>query len=278
MAFEPLAPIALDSIGNVSDGRVSIDMDFLRWLENLQQLALGRSTPPGTVQMYDGDTEPEGWKFLNGQSLSKRLYPALYAIYGGKFGETATEFKLPDRRDHVAMGAGGRVALGEVIGNSEITLTIDQMPEHSHEASAAPHTHEAEQEPHDHQLDLDPHTHTASEVEGEEHTHDFTSDPHRHAIDSQRGGAANNAAAGTDVTTGTVGNTGFERVTGTTDPAGAALSIVTDPANVTGHVSQSQPEITVEEATSEITVETTGGGQPIDITPLSFGTNFMVKT
>lgn len=62
---------------------------------------------------YNGQIEPENYKFCHGQWLRASDYPALYGIMGGVYGErqvetengTVTEFRLPDRRGNAGVGA-----------------------------------------------------------------------------------------------------------------------------------------------------------------------------
>ncbi len=85
---------------------------------------------------------PRGWAFCDGSLLSIRSYPALYAILGTRFGgDGKTTFGLPDLRGRFTVGAGqgpGLSAndLGETGGSETVTLTVDQMPAHTHRPQA----------------------------------------------------------------------------------------------------------------------------------------------
>ena len=84
-----------------------------------QSLMVPGATPPaGSVFPYVGVAEPVGYKFLNGQSLSKVTFAALYAALGGAsspFGQDATTFSLPDMRARTPYGGsmgGGSLGAG----------------------------------------------------------------------------------------------------------------------------------------------------------------------
>lgn len=74
----------------------------------------GYSEPVGSVMGYPGKTEPDGWLFIRGQTLSRTDYSRLlnWAIendlMGTMFGEGdgETTFTLPDWREVVFVGAG----------------------------------------------------------------------------------------------------------------------------------------------------------------------------
>lgn len=59
--------------------------------------------PAGALMDWPGETPPDGWLERDGSALLKASYPALYTRlkFGGAsciYGETATEFNLPDDR------------------------------------------------------------------------------------------------------------------------------------------------------------------------------------
>lgn len=88
---------------------------------------------------------PAGYLLCDGRSVSRTTYAALFALYQTTFGsgDGSTTFNLPDARGVVMVGAdnmGGTSAnrtpaantIGAVVGSHEVTLTIAQMPSHSH--------------------------------------------------------------------------------------------------------------------------------------------------
>ena len=102
--------------------------------------------PCGSIVNYSGDTAPDGWLICNGSEKSKTTYSALFSIIGAKYGAGSTEnFTLPDLRDRVPVGyKSGTNNLGDISGNSSITLTTNQMPSHTHIGTtdgSGSHTH-----------------------------------------------------------------------------------------------------------------------------------------
>jgi len=97
------------------------------------------SIPSGTIMAFPGDTAPTGWYLCDGAALSRTVDATLFAIiqikYGG--GDGVTTFNLPDLRGRVMVGAGTGAGLsartlGQAFGQETHTLTVAEMPSHSH--------------------------------------------------------------------------------------------------------------------------------------------------
>ena len=109
------------------------------WVELLLQSNSGSVTPIGSIIMWPSSTAPDStfWKECNGQTVLKSAYPALWALLGSTYGtDTTTDFYLPDLRDKFIRG---NTSVGITGGASSVTLTTNNLPEHSH--SLASHTH-----------------------------------------------------------------------------------------------------------------------------------------
>ena len=83
--------------------------------------------------MFAGNFAPAGWKFCEGQLLpiseNETLFQLLGTTYGGD-GEAT--FALPDLRGRIPVHQGDSFILAEQGGAEEITLTVNQIPAHSH--------------------------------------------------------------------------------------------------------------------------------------------------
>jgi microcystin-dependent protein len=81
---------------------------------------------------------PRSWADASGQILSIAQNTALFSLLGTTYGGNGqTTFALPDLRGRVPMGQGqgpglSPRTLGEVFGTETNTLTISQMPAHTH--------------------------------------------------------------------------------------------------------------------------------------------------
>lgn len=101
----------------------------------------------GTILPYPSATIPDSWHACDGSKLLKADYPELYSVLGSTFGaETATEFYLPDLRGRTVIGTSSSHALASSGGVESQTLTVAQLPSHTHSvsgtlASSGKHTH-----------------------------------------------------------------------------------------------------------------------------------------
>ncbi|MEM6321329.1 MAG: tail fiber protein [Bacteroidota bacterium] len=102
------------------------------------------STNPliGTIGMFAGNFAPRGWAFCNGQLLPISENQALFSILGTTYGgDGRRSFALPDMRGRSPMHAGDGPGLtprrlGQRIGSETNTLTVNQLPSHSHSLPA----------------------------------------------------------------------------------------------------------------------------------------------
>lgn len=92
----------------------------------------------GEVRFFTGNFAPRGWAFCDGQIMSISNNNALFALLGTTYGgDGMTTFALPDFRGRVPAGAQPRVFNdGTQIGTETTTLTIENMPQHTHELKA----------------------------------------------------------------------------------------------------------------------------------------------
>lgn len=92
----------------------------------------------GTIVPYSGSEAPKNWLICDGRAVSRATYIELFNIIGTTYGEGdgSTTFNLPDLKGKVLTGLDSEDtdfnAIGKTGGEKEHTLTIDEMPSHTH--------------------------------------------------------------------------------------------------------------------------------------------------
>src|SRR5512147_2826102 len=87
----------------------------------------------GEIRMFAGNFAPAGWMFCEGQLLPISEYETLFNLIGTTYGgDGQATFKLPDLRGRIPIHKGNGFSLAETGGVEEITLTMSQIPAHSH--------------------------------------------------------------------------------------------------------------------------------------------------
>lgn len=97
----------------------------------------------GEIRMFAGNFAPAGWMFCEGQLLPISENETLFQLIGTTYGgDGQSTFALPDLRGRLPIHQGNGFILAETGGAEEITLTVNQIPAHSHPmlASADPTT------------------------------------------------------------------------------------------------------------------------------------------
>lgn len=97
----------------------------------------------GTILAWAGIRVPSGFAWCDGRSIQIQTNPALYSVIGNKYGgDGISNFALPDLRCRVPLGMansqppmGSVKALGTQGGQESLTLTIANLPQHSHGAT-----------------------------------------------------------------------------------------------------------------------------------------------
>jgi microcystin-dependent protein len=76
---------------------------------------------------------PKGWALCNGQLLPINQNQALFSLLGTTFGgDGRVNFALPDLRGRTPIHVGSGHTLGERAGEQAHTLSIAELPEHTH--------------------------------------------------------------------------------------------------------------------------------------------------
>lgn len=112
--------------------------------------------PIGSALPFGGVAAPNGYVLGDGSYYSKTTYAALYAVYGGRYGDGGTTFGVPDLRRRVPVGAGGGggydlgVTDGVPVGtrgpyhhhhlSAGVSVSVSAVGDHQH-GSAGDHTH-----------------------------------------------------------------------------------------------------------------------------------------
>lgn len=96
----------------------------------------------GEIRAFGFNFAPVGWALCNGQLLSISQNTALFSLLGTFYGgDGTTTFALPNLQGRVPIHQGQGLGLpnyviGEIGGNTNVTLTTQQLPSHNHTVTA----------------------------------------------------------------------------------------------------------------------------------------------
>lgn len=136
-------------------------------------------TPVGSILTYAGSSAPGGWLLCDGSEVSKTTYSRLFSVIGNNYGSASspTSFVLPNLADRIPVGKSGSTSLGNTGGNSSITLSVGQLPSHTHTGTTASdglHTHSGS-------TDISgSHSHSGTTNSDGSHSHGITDPGHVH--------------------------------------------------------------------------------------------------
>jgi microcystin-dependent protein len=84
---------------------------------------------------------PKGWALCNGQLLPINQNQALFSLLGTTFGgDGRVNFALPDLRARTPIHVGQKHTLGERGGEQSHTLSISELPTHTHVLNGSSNT------------------------------------------------------------------------------------------------------------------------------------------
>ena len=87
----------------------------------------------GELRMFGGNFAPAGWQFCDGTLLPISEFETLFNLIGTTYGgDGQSTFAVPDLRGRVPIHQGNGFTLAETGGAEEITLTVQQIPAHTH--------------------------------------------------------------------------------------------------------------------------------------------------
>lgn len=92
----------------------------------------------GEIRMFAGRFAPDGWLFCDGQLLQISEYEPLHGLLGTTYGGDGQEtFGLPNLQSRIPIGQGqgpglSNRTLAQTVGVEEVTLTVEQIPPHTH--------------------------------------------------------------------------------------------------------------------------------------------------
>ena len=85
------------------------------------------------IRIFSFSFAPKGWALCNGQLLPINQNQPLFALLGTTFGGNGqTTFALPDLRSRAPIHVGSGHTLGEKGGEQAHTLSIAELPTHTH--------------------------------------------------------------------------------------------------------------------------------------------------
>ena len=96
------------------------------------------STPfMGEIKIVSFNFAPKGWALCNGQLLPINQNQALFSLIGTTYGgDGRVNFALPDLRGRTPIHFGAGHTLGEKAGEQAHTLSISELPTHTHVMNA----------------------------------------------------------------------------------------------------------------------------------------------
>jgi microcystin-dependent protein len=92
----------------------------------------------GEIRMFAGNFAPAGWMFCEGQILPISENDTLFELIGTTYGgDGQSTFGLPDLRGRIPVHQGNGFVPAQMGGVEDVTLTVAQMANHTHQLGAS---------------------------------------------------------------------------------------------------------------------------------------------
>jgi microcystin-dependent protein len=92
----------------------------------------------GEIRVTSFSFAPKGWALCNGQLLPIVQNTALFSLLGTYYGgDGRTTFALPNLQGRVPLHAGAGFVQGQQGGEDRHTVTLDELPAHTHTLATA---------------------------------------------------------------------------------------------------------------------------------------------
>lgn len=106
--------------------------------------ANGTGLPVGAITMWSTASAPSQWLLCDGSAVNRTTYASLFSVIGTSYGigDGSTTFNVPDATDRVVRGLGATFnPIGAKAGADSVTLTSDNLAEHTHSITDPGHFH-----------------------------------------------------------------------------------------------------------------------------------------
>ena len=228
------------------------------------------SPPPGSIIQYFGTDDPDGWIICDGTTRTstdnryEQLSTHLNAMLGVSI-NNPNSCTPPDLREKILYGKSS-ANIGSTGGSATKTISVDNLPSHTHALTESGHNHGSSSGSHSHTF------------YGNAHNHGITDNGHDHGT----GDNYNIYVGNGNVVTVVQRTDGFYDGGNAKDPntlrtAGAYTGISINGETATGSISSENVTVTTNNAYSNIIPGYTGGGAALDIMPPYFVINHIMK-